>query len=143
DQRVEGALEVRAGPLVDRVHLDEADHPLDEQLAEGVERRYARDVAGAEDERDASLRIALLIEGGLPADRRLAVDPLLHEDAAAEAGVEQLLDPGGREQVDLEPAVAALPAAHAERRPAAGGDRLERLDHEPGAAHGDRRAGQP
>ena len=95
DEGPQGPLEQRAEVLVDGVHLEENDAPVDEHLVDDVHRRNRRDVSRAEDQRYEAVGIALLVEGGLVLRDRRASDarlqPCLRGDPAVERGVEGIV----------------------------------------------------
>jgi hypothetical protein len=95
-------LEVRAQVRVDRAHLEQAHRAFDEGLVDHVERGDRRDVAGAEHQRHAPLRIATFVETGL------RVSEVLRFDAR--------LEPRLRTKRRVQQRVVALVRRHADRK---------------------------
>ncbi len=137
DERAERVLDDGAEGLVHRVHLEDADLVVDDELVEHVHGGDGALVAGAEDDADAAL--AGLAGGLLTVDAPLG-GPLagLDPDVAGHAGEERLVDEVLREDAGHPLAVGAT-VRGGELGLAVG---LERLGEEAEVAHRGQRAAE-
>ena len=145
DERRERALDERPQVLVHRVHLQDDDPVLDEELVEQVHRADAGDVARAEHQRHAALAVGAGLVGlGHRAGQRLGRHARLHPDRLAEARVEDPVVERAGEDVDDQLAVGAMvDAVGAEARAAAGLDVAERGREQADVAEDGDRAAEP
>ncbi len=106
DEGGQRLLEDRPQVLVDRVHLEEHDRVLGDELVQGIHRRNRGDVAGAEDHHHRPVPgCPRLVGGGHVLPQVVGIDPGLHPHVRPDAREQQAVPaiggehPGGGDPV--------------------------------------------